>query len=231
MIFTTKNKRIEDIDININGVNICRVYATKFLGVQIDSRLNWKAHVEYTCKKLSKCVGILAKARKKLHRSTLVTLYYSFAFPYFIYCNHVWGNTYQANLQSLKLVQKKLVRIIHCAPYKAHTGPLMYASKMLTIEDINVYITGIYMYQCLKLHCPTVFNNFFIKNSRIHDHNTRQSIDIRVPYAKLNIRKSSIRIHGANTWNNIPESIKQAPSLNVFKLQLRTFLIDSRLLS
>ena len=107
MIFTSRNKCVSDVDIRINNVQIERVYSTKFLGVQIDAQLTWKRHIEYTCKQLSKCVGILAKARKKLDKSSLLTLYYSFAFPYFIYCNHVWGNTYQTNLKSIVLVQKK----------------------------------------------------------------------------------------------------------------------------
>ena len=34
------------------------MYVTKFLGVQIDAQLNWKRHIEYTCKKLSKCIGM-----------------------------------------------------------------------------------------------------------------------------------------------------------------------------
>ena len=65
MIFTPRNKLIDDIDVKILDVQIQRVYVTKFLGVQIDSQLIWKKHIEYTCKKLSKCVGILCKARKK----------------------------------------------------------------------------------------------------------------------------------------------------------------------
>ena len=105
IIFTSRNKCANDVDIRIQNVPIERVYAIKFLGVQIDAQLTWKNHIEYACKKLCKCVGILAKAQKKLHKSSLLTLYYSFAFPYFIYCNHVWGNTYQTNLRSLVLVQ------------------------------------------------------------------------------------------------------------------------------
>ena len=61
----------------INNEKIERVYVTKFLGVQIDAQLNWKRHIEYTCKKLSKCIGILAKARKVLYKSCLVNLYYT----------------------------------------------------------------------------------------------------------------------------------------------------------
>ena len=141
MIFTTKNKLGHDVDIFVNNVRIERVYVTKFLGVQIDSKLNWKNHIEYTCKKISKCIGIIAKARTKLHKSSLISLYYSFAFPYFIYCNHVWENTYKTNLESIVRVQKKLVRIITCSPYRAHTEPLMAANNLLSVTDINVYMT------------------------------------------------------------------------------------------
>ena len=52
MIFTTKNKLSHDVDIFVNNVRIERVYVTKFLGVQIDSKLKWKNHIEYTCKKI-----------------------------------------------------------------------------------------------------------------------------------------------------------------------------------
>ena len=74
MVFTPRNKLINDIDVKIHDVQIQRVYATKFLGVQIDAQLTWKTHIEYTCKKLSKCVGILCKARKKLYKSTLISV-------------------------------------------------------------------------------------------------------------------------------------------------------------
>ena len=65
MVFTPRNKLINDIDVKIHDAQIQRVYATKSLGIQIDAQLTWKTHIEYTCKKLSKCVGILCKARKK----------------------------------------------------------------------------------------------------------------------------------------------------------------------
>ena len=106
MIFTQRNKKVSvnDISLYINKVSIERVYVTKFLGVQTDSQLNWKNHIEYTCKKLCKCIGILSKAKKKLQKSSSISLYYSFAFLYFIYCSHVWENTYQTNLNNAVIV-------------------------------------------------------------------------------------------------------------------------------
>ena len=51
MIFTPKNKVIDDVDIRINNDKIENVYVTQFLGVHIDSHLNWKKHIDYICKK------------------------------------------------------------------------------------------------------------------------------------------------------------------------------------
>ena len=120
MIFTPRNKIIEDIDVQLYGVNIQRVFVTKFLGVQIDSYLTWKHHIEYTCKKLSKCVGILCKARKKLAKSSLINLYYSFAYPYLIYCNHIWGKDYPTSLEKLYFVQKKVYQNCHMLSIQNH---------------------------------------------------------------------------------------------------------------
>ena len=116
MILTQQSEKVDDISFYINYVSIERVYVTKFLGVQIDSQLNWKNHIQYTWKILCKPIGILSKGSKKLQKSSLISLYYSFAFPYFIYCNHVWGNTYQTNLNNAVRMQNKLIRIITCSP-------------------------------------------------------------------------------------------------------------------
>ena len=66
MVFTPRNKLINDLDVKIHNDEIQRVYATIYLGVQIDAQLTWKTHIEYTCENLSKCVGILCKARKNI---------------------------------------------------------------------------------------------------------------------------------------------------------------------
>ena len=80
--------------IRINNVNIKRVYATKCPGVQLAAQL--------TRKNIKKCLHICGNAleflskleKEELHESSLLTLHYSFAIPYFIYCNHIRGNTY-----------------------------------------------------------------------------------------------------------------------------------------
>ena len=62
--------------------------------------------------KISRGIGILCKARKYLMESSLLTLYYAFIYPYFTYCNTVWGNTYSWFLEPLTKLQKRAIQII-----------------------------------------------------------------------------------------------------------------------
>ena len=165
----------------IGNLSIQRAYVTKFLGIQIDEKLTWHNHIEYTSKKLSKCVAILAKARKKLQKSCLISLYYSFAYPYLTYCNHVWGSNYRTSLEKLLLLQKKMIRIITSSPFRAHTMPLFIANQMLDVYDINDYMIAIFMYKNIKSEWPTLFSSFYQKNSSRHGYNTRISDDLYVP--------------------------------------------------
>ena len=168
-------------------------------------------------KKLSKSVGILSKARKKLYRSSLITLYYAFAYPYFIYCNAVWSKNYPTTHDRLILLRKKLFRIITCSPFRAHTDPLFFANRILNLVDINYYIIGTFMYEYMHGNVTIIYNNFFQRNRDIHGLNIRNADDLHVPYGRLDVRKFSIKIAGANQWNSIPLNIKNSTPIELFK--------------
>ena len=167
------------------------------------------------------------KSQKKATQTLFVYIILFFAYPYLIYCNQVWGNNYPTVINRLVLIQKKLVRIITCSPYRAHTEPLMYANNMLSVIDINRYLTGTFMYQCIHKEAPEMFLNLFHTNSNFHDHDARYSEDLHVPYGGIDVRKFSIKIHGAKLWNSIPDQIKNAQSKYTFKQQFRNYLFET----
>ena len=109
----------------------------------------------------------------------------------------MWGNTYKTILESSVRVQKKLVRMIASSPYRAHTEPLMAANNWLSITVINVYMTCISVYQCLHDNIPN-FHNFYVYNSDIHAQNTRQASDQHVTHDRLDVRRASMKTHGAD---------------------------------
>ena len=138
------------------NTEIGRAYSTKFLGVYVDSKFSWSEHVTHICKKLSKSVAIMYKARKKLPKSSLINLYYSICYPYFIYCNHVWGRACQKTIEPIFKIQKKMLRVITSSPYRAPSLPLFVANKLLPLQDINSYMIGIFTVSYTHLTLPTI---------------------------------------------------------------------------
>ena len=107
MVFSNKGITDGDININIEDINITRVYECKFLGVLIDSKLNWKSHCSMVKDKLIKCNAIMYKASVYLDLVAMRTLYCSLFLPYINYCCEVWGITYKSTIDSIVKLQKK----------------------------------------------------------------------------------------------------------------------------
>ena len=126
------NKQCEDNHVvSINGMNIKRVYVTNFLGVHIDSHLNWGEHINHIKSKISKNVSILRRVKHLLINSALYSLYSTAVMPYLNYCCEIWGNTYKSRIQPQHIIKKHAIRICQKADYRSHSRPLFYQLKTL----------------------------------------------------------------------------------------------------
>ena len=217
IIFTRGNSRINDANLMIKNTSVQRVFSTKFLGVYIDSQLCWKDHIKYISTKLSKCTGILSKARCYLRKESLQNLYYTFAYPYFSYCNIVWGNACHSYLNQILKLQKRLIRLINFSAYLAHTAPLFKKCNILNVYQIHDYSTAIFMFKFTKCELPHTFSNMFLTNSSIHQYSTRRSTDYHIPKCHSSVLQKATRYYGAILWNSIPSNIKQCNTLPSLK--------------
>ena len=128
--------------LKIDNEAVTQVKKTKFLGVIIDCNLTWKEHISYISGKIAKGVGILIKARKYLNKTTLMKLYYTFVYPYLIFCNHVWGSTYISYFDKIVSLQKKAVRIIAGIKPRCDVMGAFHQLRILPCLRINKYLIG-----------------------------------------------------------------------------------------
>ena len=112
MIFCRRKMLDHNVKLLIDGQTIDEVQKTKFLGIIIDNKLTWKWHIDHIAGKISRGIGMIIKARQYLNKSGLMSLYYSFIYPYITYCNHIWQATYKTRLKRLVMLQNKAVRIL-----------------------------------------------------------------------------------------------------------------------
>ena len=202
MIFSSKNKPHPNRCINIDGETINETAKTKFLGVIIDNKLSWKDHILYISGKLARGTGVLLKVRRYLMKETLISLYYSFVYPYLIYCNHVWGLACKTHMNTLFLLQKRIIRIITGVNRRSHTDPIFKELKLLKCNDINTYLIGRLMHRIYNGDI-TLLRSYFKKNKEVHQYGTRQINHYHVPPVKTELGKSALRFHGVVIWNKI----------------------------
>ena len=107
MVFGNSKQRNTILQVSIKNSKIKRVYVTKFLGILIDDRLNWKELISLICSKLSKCIAIMYKAKHLLDKDSLVMLYDSLFVPYLSYCSEILGNTYKTNINCVYVLPKE----------------------------------------------------------------------------------------------------------------------------
>ena len=175
MLFTPKRfSRSMDV-LLIDGKRIMEVSETKFLGVIIDNKLNWKPHIRYVCTKVAKGIGIILKARKVFNHETLSTLYYTFVYPYLNYCIHVWGRAYNTHLKDLCVLQNKTIRIINGIPPRTNVDHLYIQQNILSVNRLYYYNIGIFMYKFSNSMLPEMFDSFFSRIEDTHSYHTRQS--------------------------------------------------------
>ena len=88
------------------------------------------------------------------------------------------------------------------------------------------------MYQIVTENLPDIFNGFFVRNRdiNVHQYNVRNADELYVPYARLDVRKFSLKISGAKLWNVLPTNIKKSRSIDMFKQNLRNNLNDNMIL-
>ena len=68
---------VETITLKIQKKAINEKDHIKYLGIMIDSCLNWKTQIDKVCKSMSRAIGLLYKIRPFVDKNILKMLYYS----------------------------------------------------------------------------------------------------------------------------------------------------------
>ncbi len=88
--------------VTVNGQELERVKQYMYLGVFVDTCLDWNHHTGVTAGKLSQRLDVLRRVRRHLTLDTAKMLYNSLVLSLFNYCDVVIGNLNKTNLRRLQ---------------------------------------------------------------------------------------------------------------------------------
>ena len=87
---------------SIGDQEIEMIANAKYLGVQVDSQLNWDKHVDTIKTKANRALGLIKYSRKFLPSDVLNKMYRGIVEPQLSYCCSVWGCCSNSKLTSCK---------------------------------------------------------------------------------------------------------------------------------
>lgn len=102
--------------LHINNDEVKQISKVRYLGLEIDSCMTWKAHIDNLATELSRPVGMLHKLKYRLDTGTLKTIYNSLIGSKLQYMLSVYGGAKDVNLKRLCVLQNRAMKSIYKLP-------------------------------------------------------------------------------------------------------------------
>ena len=176
------------IDIKIKDKEINRVESCKYLGIMFDYNLRWDKHIQYIIKKTKYLIYIFYKISKSMTIETLRMIYYAYFHSIINYGIIAWGGVYNNNLDLLRNLQKRILRIVH--------------KNKFICQDYPMNLEQSFTYEALGYHY-TNLKDQYITSSSITRNKT-----LTIPKHKKKISTKNSYMKALKTYNKLPSDLK-----------------------
>ena len=131
----------EPLTVHCNNlcVDIKQVTVTKYLGLNIDSKLNWKTHIASLKKTSNNFLRSFYHISKVCSEDILKMLYHALLESRLSYGVSLWGGTYYSNIRSLHIAQKRALRTMAKRPRRCSSFPLFQHYNVLPLQHLFIF--------------------------------------------------------------------------------------------
>ena len=144
------------------------------------------------------------------------------------YCNVVWGQCNESLKDRLQVLQNRAVRAIAGQKFEhADHAKLLRDYDLLSVRNLIKLDMGVCMYKIQNDLAPEEFKNFFQPIGDVHGYNTRSVVndDLHIPRLNIKQGQGAISYSGVKVWNDIPPEIRNAESINTFKVNFKKYIM------
>ena len=198
----------------MNGCTLKVTTQDRDLGVIIDNELKFHVHTAAAVKKANQVLGIFKRSYCTRNADTVSTLYKVMVRPLFEYGNVIWGPHYRMDMKSVESVQRRATKLIPELREKTYQERLK-ALKLPSLVYRRRRGDMIVMYKIqhgmLRIDSTDLFTPLEFSRTRGHQYQVHKGA------ATMQQRMSSFSQRVVNDWNNLPNHVVDAPSLDVFK--------------
>ena len=161
-------------------------------------------------------LATLKKLKNVVPQSQLCNVYYALIESHLRYADVIWGNLSKTKLAALQRLQDRAYSIISSARIKDS-----WSTSWLNVENLFRYDRNVMTYKIMNRLCPeTLWDKFQLRSF----HSTRHCKDLQIPRYRTEFAKKGFHYAALTSWNDTPAEIRELPTLDRFKKQLKTHL-------
>ena len=228
MVFTNKKVDMNRIEVTLDNTKIKMSDEERFLGVIMDSKLNWKVHIKKLASKISRNAGILYKLKGIVPNKVLKMIYNSFIQSHLNYCSCIWGLGSKASIKCIFIAQKKAIRAIEngfvnyfynkeTGELPTHTKAIFKRNELLTVHNIVAKNCLIAMHRIYRMSYP---KNVMSICQILHEKRPRRQEQFFKPeYFRNKKSESTLAFVGTRLYNFTCNTINALIKTNELELQ------------
>ena len=188
----------------------------KDLGVIIDNKLSFKDHVAHATARANRMVGLIRRSFDYLNERTFVLLFKSMVRPLLEYGNNVWQPLLKGLQSDVEDVQRRATKTLshlRDKPYPERLRILKlpcleHRRRRDSMIETFKYVHGLYNVE------KPIFK--LAQTNQLRGN----SLKLQKDSVKSRIRANYLSNRVINDWNNLPENVVSAPSVDAFKRRL-----------
>ena len=218
MIFGSKRKlNNQSVSIKFKDTELENVDNIKYLGVILDSQLNWSYYISYLSNKISRSIGCIRRIKYVLSSKQLTNLYHALILSYIDYCCTAWGNCSNTNLNKIQKLQNRYARLVLNTDYTSSQCSMLTTLNWQSVEQRIKYHKCLLVYKIQNNLSPNYLKPLSV--TRLVPYNTRYAVNSRlsIPYPRTEFKKRSFSYTANYLFNNCPSLFKIVKPYKVLK--------------
>ena len=190
----------------------------ELLGLTIDHKLKFDAHIDKLCKTARFKLHALRRIRKFLTLEQEKLLANSFVNTQFGYAPLIWMFTSKNSMMKINKIHRRTLRVVY-DDYNSTFEELLASHNAISIHQKDLKHLAIDVYKSLANLNPEFIWPFF-KNKSIPYNLRNGNICILPPARWSHYGINSVQFRGSLLWNNLLISVKERVSVKEFKQKL-----------
>ncbi len=197
------------------------------LGVVFDPELKFDKQINAVVKSCFFQIRSIARLKPILSRKDLEKVINAFVLSRLDYCNVLYVESCQTTISRLQLVQNAAARLLVGAKKSDHISPILASLKWLPVNYRIKYKTLLYVFKAVHGMAPAYVSELIAVRQAPRSLRSNNKLLLTVPRTHLKLKGDrAFAVAGPKLWNSLPQVLREVSTLNVFKVEVKNYLLS-----